>query len=181
MPTKEYYATHREELNEYSHKYYSDNRELIKKHNRKYGAEHLEERKKHDRKYRKLHREELLKRNAEYNKIHHKERHEYGEHVTKRKYKELRKRALDTLGGRVCSNCGCDVYELLEINHINGKGSQEVKERFNGNRQKMYREIVDGSEDTTNYNVLCKLCNWHHHIETNLGITGHTVTWKQDD
>ena len=45
--------------------------------------------------------------------------------------KRLREKAIEKLGGPVCVDCGCDKKEILEINHVKGKGRQERKKYQN--------------------------------------------------
>ena len=38
-----------------------------------------------------------------------------------------RKKAIHALGGPTCVHCGCTVYSLLQINHIDGSGNLDRK------------------------------------------------------
>jgi len=90
--------------------------------------------------------------------------------------KDLREKAVNILGGPICENCGCDVSSLLEINHIQGNGNTE---RRHTNRASFLRAIVNGKSDKRLYNILCKICNIHHYVESVLQYKGHTVIWKK--
>lgn len=98
----------------------------------------------------------------------------------RRKWREQHRRvrdsAMDVLGGKRCANCGCDEVSLLEINHINGGGRTIAKTRQN---RQLYRDIAKGRVELSNYNVLCRVCNALHYIQSILGVKGHQVTWKQ--
>lgn len=96
----------------------------------------------------------------------------------RRKWREqhhqLREKAIERLGGRQCANCGCDVFSLLEINHIKGGGRRAAK--MGSNRQ-LYRQIVNGDVELSEYNVLCRVCNALHYVKDILNIKGHKVSW----
>jgi hypothetical protein len=89
--------------------------------------------------------------------------------------KKLRERALIKLGELKCVNCGCDVYELLEINHKNGGGRKEHAEK---SYQKFLYDIIFERVNISDYEITCRLCNTLHYIESILNIKGHCVTWK---
>jgi hypothetical protein len=89
-------------------------------------------------------------------------------------HQQLRERAIDQLGGRRCVNCGCDVFALLEINHLKGGGRRTVK---TGSNRQLYRQIVNGDVELSEYNVLCRICNALHYVKDILKIKGHKVTW----
>jgi hypothetical protein len=99
---------------------------------------------------------------------------------TERRYwRKLKIRVLDHLGGPRCCNCGCDVIDILEINHINGGGHQELEVVYKGNLKQYYRDILNGKLNKENYNVLCKVCNALHYVEELKGIKGHIVIWNK--
>lgn len=89
-------------------------------------------------------------------------------------HQQLRERAIDRLGGRRCANCGCDIISLLEINHLKGGGRKAIKA---GSNRQLYRHIVNGNIDLSEYNVLCRICNALHYVRDILNIKGHSVTW----
>ena len=99
--------------------------------------------------------------------------HEYD----KKAHRRLREKVFEVLGGAQCSNCGCDVFEILEVNHINGGGRQELKEK---QTRQLYREIIYGRVNADNYNVLCRICNALHYVETVIGIEGFRIKWKHN-
>jgi hypothetical protein len=91
-------------------------------------------------------------------------------------YKNLRKKALEILGGLRCEECGCDNYRVLEINHIKGGGRQDMLRESKADS--FYRSIIKGTRDNRDYNVLCRVCNAKHYVESLLGIKGHVVVWN---
>lgn len=88
----------------------------------------------------------------------------------RQKGKELHLRALKKVADSehpICVSCGCDFIEGLEINHKNGKSSQERK---GFQSQKFYLEICDGRRSTEDLEILCKVCNIKHYLSTKFGI-----------
>ena len=63
--------------------------------------------------------------------------------------------------------CGCDEIEFLEINHLNGYGSQEYKTVGGGSA--FYRKIVRGERTTADLNILCKVCNAAYFLSKKTG------------
>ena len=108
-----------------------------------------------------------------------KESPDYNPEEERRKWREqhqkVRERAMEQLGGKQCSNCGCNDFSILEINHINGGGRKALK--IVSNRQ-LYLDIVKDRVDLKDYNVLCRVCNALHYVHDILGIEGHKVLWR---
>ena len=96
--------------------------------------------------------------------------HEYD----KKAHRRLRAKVFEVLGGEQCSNCGCNVFEILEINHINGGGRRELKTK---QTRQLYRDIIHERVKQDNYNVLCRVRNALHYVETVLGIVGFQIRW----
>ncbi len=71
----------------------------------------------------------------------------------KRYYDKLRAQALAALGN-ACVRCGFDDWRALQIDHINGGGSQEKKQIH---VESLYRRVIAG---TPGYQCLCANCNW---------------------
>lgn len=67
----------------------------------------------------------------------------------------------------VCENCGCDDLRLLEINHINGGGTQE-REKGKASH-KFAQDIYMGRRSVDDLNLLCKICNALHYLEMKFG------------
>ena len=121
-------------------------------------------------------RKEYMRKYARTYYLDHKDKiNERARGSDKRYRTKLRKTVMDILGGAICSNCGCDAFEALEINHINGGGRKEMKSH--SNYTNYLREIRDGKVDITEYNVLCRVCHARHYLEDIIGITGHKIIW----
>ena len=80
----------------------------------------------------------------------------------------LRKRrrieALNKLGNK-CAICGFNDPRALQIDHVNGGGTREIKEKFKRNRNKYYQFIL--KDISNNYQLLCANCNWIKKYERN--------------
>jgi hypothetical protein len=61
-----------------------------------------------------------------------------------------------------CASCGFNQWSALDINHINGGGSEDYKTLNASKRQCKYLRDAD----FTRYNVLCHNCNWIEHAIT---------------
>lgn len=73
---------------------------------------------------------------------------------------KLRKQALEKIaefhGKSVqCFNCGCLEFKLLQIDHINGGGYQEIKTNWS----KFIRAITKGERKLDDLAILCSVCN----------------------
>lgn len=90
-------------------------------------------------------------------------------------HKKVREKAMEKLGGKLCANCRCNDFSILEINHINGGGRKALKRTQN---RQLYWQIVNDKVDLNEYNVLCRVCNALHYVQDILGIEGHTVSWR---
>lgn len=62
--------------------------------------------------------------------------------------------------GNKCSRCGFDDPRALQIDHINGHGS---KDRKNRGWSKRYKDILCGKD--TSFQLLCANCNWIKRVE----------------
>lgn len=72
-----------------------------------------------------------------------------------------RQKAIDHLGGK-CVKCGFSDIRALQIDHVNGGGTQE-RRSLNYNFWKLYKKVC---VDTSNqYQLLCANCNWIKRIE----------------
>ncbi len=75
-----------------------------------------------------------------------------------------------------CVNCGCDDIRLLEINHKNGGGGKEYKAR--GNFTSLYRDIIALRRPVDDLEILCRVCNAKHYLESKYGNLPIVVMWK---
>jgi len=86
----------------------------------------------------------------DWHKKHRDQRREYD--------RRLREKVLILLGGK-CINCGCDEFEVLEINHKNGGGR---KERYTNRARQFYLHILNGTRKTDDLELTCIICNAYH-------------------
>ena len=136
---------------------------MAENHNRYWATENGKLRhREHMRGYMKIYRERQ-KLSDKYNPDE--ERRKWREQHTK-----VREKAMDLLGGRLCANCGCNEFSILEINHINGGGRKELKLRKGSNRQ-LYHDIVNDRVNLNEYNVLCRVCNALHYVNEILALS----------
>lgn len=68
----------------------------------------------------------------------------------------MRMALLEKLGDRCCK-CGFDNWKALQIDHINGGGSYEMK-----NIKNNYYKLLNLSDEElkSKYQLLCANCNW---------------------
>ena len=80
-----------------------------------------------------------------------------------------RRQAMEKIAGGVptCVRCGCTVYSALEINHINGGGSQETKLRP---LTMMLLDIIQGRRTIEDLEITCIVCNRAHYAEMKTGL-----------
>ena len=74
----------------------------------------------------------------------------------------------------ICVNCGCNDVRFLEINHINGGGREEFRNRKN---LLVYNDIVQGRRTTKDLNILCRVCNALDDLKRRFGEVSITVNW----
>jgi len=72
-----------------------------------------------------------------------------------------------------CNRCGCDDIRLLEINHKNGGGGKEMKNRSTA----FYWDIVKYRRDASDLEVTCRVCNALHYLETKFGKLPYKITY----
>ncbi len=74
-----------------------------------------------------------------------------------------RKKVFNLLGGEFCVLCGCSDIRILEINHINGGGSQQMKQKTKKGIKYSYIQLLYdikmGRLDKKYFNVMCRVCN----------------------
>lgn len=88
---------------------------------------------------------------------------------------ELRRQAMLKISPELkCSQCGCDVFEALEINHKNGGGGREYKKV---KHVKFYLRIIKGIRPVDDLDLRCKVCNAVHFLALN-GIEGYVVQFR---
>lgn len=87
-----------------------------------------------------------------------------------------REMALATVanGDLRCTNCHCDFYPILEINHKNGGGCQERKGKSNNS---LHRDIIAGRRPIEDLEVVCRVCNALHYVQLKHGSIPLRVCW----
>jgi hypothetical protein len=78
-----------------------------------------------------------------------------------------------------CINCGCDLVEILEINHKNGGGNKEMDLKYFGNTINFLKDIISGNRKTDDLEIRCKVCNTLHYVDTVLKIQGFKVKYEK--
>lgn len=148
-------------------------RECMSKSAKKYFVKNREKVLTRQKEYHTENRDRLLMHMREYAKGYYKEhREEIRKHQQERKLKALQK-----VSGQerpICVGCGCDDIRLLQINHINGGGSQEQKEVGSN----FYARIVNGSRTVDGLNILCRPCDGVHYLRMKYGNIPIKVVWK---
>lgn len=80
----------------------------------------------------------------------------------KRAYNNRKRKAMEMVDGAFCNRCGCDELDFLEFNHIEGGGCKEWRE----NKGVSMMDRVIGGRVIEDLEILCRLCNAHHHLES---------------
>ena len=78
----------------------------------------------------------------------------------------MKLRLFRLMGGK-CVKCGFTDHRALQIDHVDGGGSKEMKEEFRCLGRNIYLKAVEKSylEDEGKYQLLCANCNWIKRIE----------------
>jgi len=74
--------------------------------------------------------------------------------------RKIRFQLIEFLGGPICVHCGFSDIRAIQIDHINGDGSEQLKE-FGSNREIMmtyYLKHLDQAKE--DLQILCANCNW---------------------
>lgn len=82
-------------------------------------------------------------------------RRTYCRELSRRKAWELRLSVLAHLGGK-CAECGCMDFRCLQVDHLHGNGTKELKTVRLSRRYKKILLSKPGDE----YQLLCANCNW---------------------
>lgn len=102
---------------------------------------------------------ETKQKRKEWNKKHKKKYNKSEEgrktnlEISKRYIKKLRTKCITFLGGR-CVKCGFNDIRALQIDHINGGGCKEAKEK---GAYWIYKNVLKNPQK---YQLLCANCNW---------------------
>ncbi len=100
--------------------------------------------------------------------------------IRKRFRLKARRKALSKIGnGKIeCSNCGCNIYEYLEINHK----KLLLKSSMRRDRGDSFmRRIIADKKRGEKYEITCRICNsLHYLIERYPNIkNNHKILWEQ--
>lgn len=114
-----------------------------------------------------------------YNRSFYQKNTEHCRKQRRDRYEEYRRQAMTMLGGVKCEKCGCDRYELLEINHKNGNGAKELRSKWK-TLSNFVRAIVLGKRKTDDLNVLCRPCNAVHYLEMKHGPLPFQIEWRYE-
>jgi hypothetical protein len=146
------------EIKMFNKKEYRENhKEETKVYNKEYRAKNREKNRAYCSKYAKEHRKEANKRNRE----------------TMRK---VRLGVLNSISNNnpVCVRCGCNDIRLLEVNHKNGDGGKERRERKN---YTIYFDVLNNKRRVDDLEILCKICNAWHYLEHKFGKLPYDVKY----
>ena len=85
---------------------------------------------------------------------------------SQKEYLRNQRNAAIEILGNVCVRCGFGDRRAIQIDHINGGGSKERKERkYKGN---FYKNVINSVLSEENkYQLLCANCNWIKRYENN--------------
>ena len=126
---------------EYRRAYYLAHREKLIAQTRAHQLAHVEERKEYMRKYAEEHKESIVPYKKEKARI---------------AWLTLKEPIFERLG-KVCIQCGYSNQGALQIDHINGGGS-EHRRQITG-PSKYYQEILADPLIEEHYQILCANCN----------------------
>jgi hypothetical protein len=90
--------------------------------------------------------------------------------------RRLRLRAMEVLGGAKCAGCGCDIIDVLQINHVKCNGNKERRQPTYNDKQ-FFRDIITGRVDKNDYDVRCAVCNVLYYVQSK-GVVGHSINWN---
>jgi hypothetical protein len=131
-------------IKECNKRYYQKNRDKLKAHQKEWAKNNKDKVNATQRKRVRTHPELNRKHTREYNA-------------------RVRKSLIELLGGK-CVRCGFDDPRALQIDHIHGGGSQDVKAMTGMKNIQFMKRVLAGS---TEYQLLCANCNWIKRAENN--------------
>lgn len=71
--------------------------------------------------------------------------------------KAKRRQAVLAKYGRKCKRCGFSDWRALQVDHIHGKGTADLR-RFNNSHYAFYNFLLE--KKRKGYRILCANCNW---------------------
>ena len=78
-----------------------------------------------------------------------------------------------------CIRCGCNDTRLLEINHKNGGGGKELEKGKMAS--KFWRDIRIGIRKTDDLELLCRVCNSLHYLESKFGKLPYRISYNKKE
>ena len=90
------------------------------------------------------------------------------------RYKRLRKRVLDMMGGK-CAHCGCTDSRVLELHHIKGGGNRETKAIGGG---AFWYNIAMGRRSTADLEICCRPCHAVEEVKRVYNVDSFQVVWR---
>jgi hypothetical protein len=82
---------------------------------------------------------------------------------SRRYNKKVRIKLIDKLGGK-CVRCGFSDWRALQVDHINGGGTEERRFKVGSLTLWLLKDIDDNRDK---YQLLCSNCNWIKRYENN--------------
>ena len=123
--------------------------ESKKEYQKKYRESHKESKKQLDKAYYEKHKKTIIAQTVQRNRKNKK-------HIHKTR-RQVRLNLIYLLGG-ICVQCGFADIRALQIDHIHGGGTKEIR-KLGG--EKMYRMYLNNPAlANTQLQVLCANCNW---------------------
>lgn len=108
-------------------------------------------------------------------------KHRERERARNRRYQsERRIRVLMMVGkGKIiCSQCGCDFSQIIQIHHLNGGGTQEMRKGWKIPKH-FYKAILNGTRKIDDLALLCPLCNVLEYLTRKYGELQFSLTWNK--
>ncbi|MDD4877201.1 MAG: hypothetical protein PHQ86_08775 [Dehalococcoidales bacterium] len=170
---KEWRDNNKEKVKENNRLYYQGNKDMILKRNQEYRNNNKEKVRKGKIKGYNKNRDKY----KEYQKAYNKKNKEKIAERNRKRYQEMKIKLLKIVGKGIvkCVQCGCDDVRLLEINHKNGGGNKEMI----GKRSHFIKSILDGKRQIDDLEILCRVCNARHYLETKHGQLPYRIYYDK--
>jgi len=147
--------------------YYEKNKEKLKLEARLNHREHSKRNNKRRKKWYRQHRDmpEYKKKILEQSRAYYLKNRDAQKIWHVNYWGKMRKELIDYMGGK-CVKCGFKDIRALQIDHVNGGGTKEI--RINNPQlksPKLYKAHIE--KNRNNYQLLCANCNWIKRSENN--------------
>lgn len=113
----------------------------------------------YNRNYRAKHSERLIAAAREWKRNNRERSRELNAQSAAR-----RKAECFALFGSKCQRCGFTDDRALQIDHINGAGSEDRRANYRAGKP-LYAAILRGDKDQSEFQLLCANCNWIKRFE----------------